>query len=198
MFDGPRERGGVKHRVALNPQHARRWTNRGRRLVVEETERARIHGLRIVLPCERDSVPEREIALRPAEPEQNGAGVPIEFVHGPGIPRRDEQIPVRVDAHRIDVEVVERGARSRRHRAVTLTERHVIETVPLEDHPSRRDVELLDDAVRNIPILGPADRGQIVRDGVVHRDEGGVSIRDLELVRVCVEPVARLHRCYPR
>lgn len=83
---------------------------------------------------------------------------PIELVHGPRISGGDEQVAVRIDAHGVDVEVVEGGARGRGYGTVALTEGHMIETVPLEDDPPGRDVELLDDTVGDVAVLRSPDR----------------------------------------
>ena len=141
----------------------------------------------VVLPGEARSRPHDEVALLAAETPQHATGLALQLVHGPGVPRRDEVVPVRVVLDRVDVEVVERRLVSR----VGLRDRHVVEAVPLEEHLPARELELLHDAADDSIVLLPTEGGQVGVGVGVRRDQRRVLGRDQKLVQVGGPAAAR-------
>ncbi len=146
------------------------------------------------LPGEGDVRAEGEIALRHAEAPLHLAGVAVEPVGGPGVTRVDEQIPVFVEADRVEVKIVPGGGPGGRKRLVALVEADVIEAVPLEEDAPARDVDLLHDTFRDEAGRGAADGREIARHRIVSSDQRRSLRREVELVNVGGEPVAGAHR----
>ena len=117
-----------------------------------------------------------------------------DLVGRPRIARVDQQIAVRVDVDRVDVEPVPRSARRGWERLLALAERNVVRAVPLEQDPAGSDVDFLDDPVDHRLVRGAADRSQVRGRGCVGQDECGVPRCDQELVAVGAEAVAGVHR----
>ena len=129
-----------------------------------------------MLPRERRPGAHIEGAPPPPEPPEDGAGPPVDLVDRVCVACRDEQIAVTAELDRVDVEVVERRFPSPLR--VGLRECDAAEGVPLEQHPSRRDVELLETRIDHVaPTLVEGDQGRVPR-------------RDRELVLVARETVA--------
>ena len=80
------------------------------------------------------------------------------------VARGDQEVPVRVDCDRVEVEVVEMPWIGRID-AVRLVERHVVEAVPLEQDASRVDIDLLDNTLDGITV----DRGRPHRTDPLRR-----------------------------
>ena len=74
-------------------------------------------------------------------------------------------------------------------RFVGLGDAHVVDAVPLEERPSGRDVDLLDDALPDRSMLGASDAGKVEGDLLVRGDDCGASWREQELVLVRGEAV---------
>src|SRR5204862_6724335 len=111
--------------------------------VVEDPDRPVALASRVVLPCEAHAFTEPVIAPLAAEPPEDSAGLPADLVDGLGIACRNEEVAVHVDGDRVDVEVVERGRRLARRLRVRLTRRDVVDAMPVEEHPSACEIELL-------------------------------------------------------
>ncbi len=97
-----------------------------------------------------------------------------------------------VEADRVDVEVVVGRVRVVRRGLVALVERHVVEAVPLEQHPPGRHVDLLDDAVIDLAVARAADGGEVAARLVVGRDQRRALGGQRECVLVRVIAVARV------
>ncbi len=147
----------------------------------------------MVLEPERGTRPHREAGPLPAQPPDHLPARPGDLVNRRRVAGRDDQVPVRRDRDRVDVQVVERGGFGPAgERDVGIGDRHVVDAAPLEQHPAGGDVDLLDDAGQRHPVAGPAQRRQVGRYLAVGGDERGVLRGDDELVQVDLEPVARL------
>ena len=96
-----------------------------------------------MLPAERDSRPELEVAALAAEAPDDPARAPADLVDRMRVAGGDEQVAVVVDVDRVDVEVVIGAAGISRQAIVGLHERHVVDAVPLEQNAAGPDVELL-------------------------------------------------------
>ena len=141
------EGGGLSAIVVANPDDPRVRQHRGAGLVVKDANQSVVvRCRRVVLPCEGDVRPEREIALRAAEPPKDGARVSVDPVGGPRVASADQQIAVFVDADRVQVEVIPCDGGRRRHRRMALVEPDVVQAMPLEEDMAIGDVDLLDDA----------------------------------------------------
>jgi hypothetical protein len=77
---------------------------------------------------------------------------------------------------------------------VALLETDVVQAVPLEQHLTGRDVDLLHDPVEDHAVGRTAHRRQVARDLVVGDDQGGAARGEAELVGVRGQPVAGPHR----
>ena len=93
---------------------------------------------------------------------------------------------VRCDVNRVDVEVVEPGARLRLD--LRLCDSDMVEAVPFPEEATARQRQLLDDPADDAAARASADRSQVPRPHLVARHERGVPRRYHELVQVTVEP----------
>ena len=157
------------------------------RAVVEDRHRLSAVETSIVLPREAGPRPEREVAAFAAEPRQNCAVRAPDLVDRVRVSRGDEHMSVRQELDCVDVEVVVRLPRVLGERFVGLGDAHVVDAVPLEERPSGRDVDLLDDALPDRSMLGASDAGKVEGDLLVR---GGASWREQELVRSAARPFA--------
>ena len=125
--------------------------------------------------------------LRPPRRQSTCARATVHLVDRPRVPGRDEQVAVRVDVDRVDVEVVEVVLV---RRDVRLVEPDVVEAAPLEQDPAARDRDLLHDAaVQDRPLELPpyAVRSRATASFLV--TSAVPSLREQELVQIPV-PVA--------
>ena len=144
-----------------------------------------------MLEPERRARTHREAGPLPAELPDDLSGGPGHLVDRAGIPGRDQQVAVRCDRDRVDMEVVERrrrGAAGERH--VGVGHRHVVEAAPFEQHLAGRDVDLLDHAGQRHPMRRAAHPGQVGRHRPDGGDERGVLRADDEFVQVDLEPAS--------
>ena len=126
--------------------------------------------------------PEPEAALLAAELPDDCASAAVHLVGRPGEPGADQQVPVRVQVSRVDMEPVPGGAGRRRQRHVAVPVGDVAGAIPLEKHLARGDVDFLHDAVDDRLIGGSAHAGQVRRGDLVSQDQCGVPRRDNEFV----------------
>ena len=90
----------------------------------------------------------------------------------------------------VDVEVVESRLEVGRRFVVGLIQPDVLQAVPLEEHLSGLDVDLLDYTVENFSVYGTADAREGPGHFAVDRDQCRILGRDEELVVVPLEAVA--------
>ncbi len=165
---------------------------RRRRAVVEDAQDAGAVRADVVLPPEGGARPHLEARPLPAEPPGHLPARAGYLVDGTGIAGRDQELAVRRDRDRVDVEVVERvrlGAAG--ERLVGVGDRDVVQAVPLEQHAAGRDVDLLHGPGQGHPLLRPAQLGQVGRHRPERGDQRGVLRGDDELVQVGLQSVAR-------
>ncbi len=147
---------------------------RARYAVVEDREDApALVAARVVLQREVRAGAEREVAPLTAEPPQHRSRLPVHLVHRPRVARGDDQVPVRVDVDRVDMEIVPRIA----DRRVRLADGNVVEAAPLEEHPRTRHLELLHDAAHGQP-------ARAAMPNLEARHERCASIGEQQLVQV--------------
>ena len=96
---------------------------------------------------------------------------------------------VRIDADRVEMEVVD-VAGGLDGDVEGFVEPHVVEAVPLEEHATGGDVDLLHDPLDESAVDGATDRREVGADLVVDRDQCRVSRRDHDLVEVGLVAVA--------
>jgi hypothetical protein len=118
-----------------------------------------------VLPGEPDPGAELEVALLATEPPEHRFRLAIDLVDRVCVARGNEEVSVRLDLDRVDVEVVEgRGLGAgfclRRWR-VRLSDPNLGVAVPLEEDAARPDVDLLHDPIPDLALLRPAAGGEI-------------------------------------
>ena len=147
-----------------------------------------------MLPCEVRALPHLEVALLAAEPPEHLLRLAIDLVDRVRVASRHEEVPVRLDGDRIDVEVVVRrgfctGLCGRR-RGVGLPDCNLRVAVPFEEDALALDVDLLDDSVPDRPLFRASYGREIDRQAVVDGEHRGVSLRDQKLVDVADEAVA--------
>src|SRR5215211_7430325 len=88
-----------------------------------------------------------EVALLPAQPPYDRTGLAVDLIHGGGAAGRDKQVIVVVHIYGIDVEVVDARQGTLRRLGEALLKADVVEAVPLKEHLSTLDVNLLDDTL---------------------------------------------------
>src|SRR5258705_9746514 len=110
MRIGVEERDAHPFRIKLEQQRPRlRLFLRGRSVVEDADNAVRVLAY-VVLPFEPGTTSELEVAPPAAEAPEYTARAPVDLVGRPRVPRGDDQMPVRCDVDRVDVEVVEPGA----------------------------------------------------------------------------------------
>src|SRR5262249_27801281 len=149
------ERDALPLRVERELERARLRLLLRRRGVVEDGDEAALVLADVVLPLEPGTRPEPKVAPLAAQAPEYAARAPLELVGRPGVPRRDDQVPVRRHVDRFDVEVGEAGPGLRPDRG--LGDRDVVEAVPLPEEPAARQLELLHDAADHVTPRAPAD-----------------------------------------
>src|SRR5262249_10149776 len=138
---------------------------------------------RVVLPGKACARPEREVAALAAEPPDDPAAPAVDLVDGVRVPRRNEEVPIRVRVDRVDVEVVVGNRRLVWALLVRLVERNVVDAMPFEQDAAACDVDLLERALE--------DRSPVHANAVEDGHQRGVAARDQELVDVVDETVTR-------
>ena len=113
----------------------------------------------------------------------------IDLVDRVGVARGHEEVPVRVHADRVQVDVVPVGAEA----PVGVGDRDVVEAVPLEQHAPGRDVDLLEDRILDRAVLGAADGPQVVAGHEVGREQRGPAVGQQELMEIAAHSVAGVH-----
>src|ERR687888_208374 len=106
----------------------------------------------VVLPRELRPRPHLEVALRAAELPEDLLRLPVDLVDRVRVPGRDEEVAVRLDVDRVEVDVVIRRRLLALLRVRDGLEEPVFESdrgpaVPLEEHLPGPDVHVLDDPV---------------------------------------------------
>ena len=135
--------------------------------------------------AKRTPSPSAKSLRRPPSRHNTSPVLLVDLVQSPGVARRDEQVAVGLLLDRVDVEVVHRRLRVLRHVHVGFADPHVIERVPIPEDLAGGDVDLLDDAVQDLPAAGG--------DGVIDADQRRPARGQLQLVQVALQPVAGLH-----
>ena len=133
---------------------------------------------------------QREAAVLATELPDDAAAERADLVGRPRVTRVDQQVPVGVQVHGVDVEPVPWRARGRRQRLLALAERHVILRCSTGTAPAGGDVDLLHDAVDHRLIGRTADRGEVGGRRRVGQDQRRVPGRDQELMAIRAQAVA--------
>src|SRR5207247_3636927 len=113
----------------------------------------------VVLPFEPGTASEREVASLAAQAPEHTASASVDLVGRPRVPCGDDQMPVRCDVNRVDVEVVEPGARLRLD--LRLCDSDMVEAVPFPEEATARQRQLLDDPADDAAARASADRSQV-------------------------------------
>ena len=159
--------------------------------VVEQRDRAVGAAAGVVLEVELRPRPQLVVRALPAEPPEDLAGVPVELVDRARVAGGDDEVPVAVERHGVEMERVVRLAALLRGGPDRLRERDRPQRVPLEQDRAAVDVDLLDDVVLDDAVAPPAELRQIPGHRLVGDGERGAARGELELVRV--HPVAVAH-----
>ncbi|ROV98651.1 hypothetical protein VSDG_04307 [Cytospora chrysosperma] len=191
-------------------------------VVVEEGDGpALLDPAGVVLPREVEGAPgarggggrrrrrdvDKVVDLAGAQGPEDVAGAALDVDDGPEVAGRDEVVAAGVLVDAVEVEVVKGRvagvaaageARARVDAAVVLglhgrLGREVRRRRPLEEQRPGLDVDLLEVAVLDPAVLGPADGPQVVRHGHGGDEQGRVVGRDVELVHVGVREPVRPH-----
>ena len=157
-----------------------------RGVVVEHRDRPVRAAPHVVLERERRGRVDCEVALHPPETPQDVTALAVDLVDRRRVPRRDEEIPIRVEGDRVEMEIVD-VPRRRDLRHVRLVDTDVLVAPPFEQHAATRDVDLLDDP-------GDEARHRRRRDLAVDGDERSAFRRQQQLVQIAVAPASGLHR----
>jgi hypothetical protein len=137
--------------------------------------------------------PNLNVLFFPPEAPHDLPGAAVELVDRRGVPRGDEDAAVGVDLGRVDVEVVIRvlaRALVLRDRQVGLRERHLGQAVPLEEHATTRDRQLLDDSLEDVAVTRATELAEVGGNRPVDRHQRDAAWQDPELVDVAGEAVA--------
>jgi len=154
--------------------------------VVEQRDRVVGLATRVMLPGERRVGVDREVAALASEPPDDLRGPAVDLVDRVGVAGGDEQVLVVVDGDRVQVHVVPVAA----DRPVGLADRDVVPAVPLHQHGSRAEVDLLEDRVLDRGVARAADVAQVIGGDLVGRQECGAAVGEEELVQVALAAVA--------
>ena len=198
VCEAAHEGDALPSRIDTEDEHSAELLHGWSGSVVEERDRSVGPAACVVLPREPNALAERKVTSLAAEPPEDATAAPVDLIERVRVTRGDEKVPVRLHVDGVDVEVVPR----RRLRAlcrrgsvhVRLTKRDAGVAVPLEQHASGGDRDLLDDSLEDSPSLRSAVGREIHVHLSIDREERRISRRDQELVYVAAQSVTGVDR----
>lgn len=157
-------------------------------MIVEESDLAVIAALSIMLPGEGRAFAHLEVAGGSAQHPLQVSVLAIELIDRVRVAGRDEQrLPVVVDGHRVQVDVVERlllGAFAVLELRLRLVDGNVIESPPFDHGFAGGDVDLLDDSLPDPAVLRTSHRAAIRLGLDVGQEKHRVVVGDRRLVQI--------------
>src|SRR5690242_13851301 len=98
----------------------------------------------------------------------------VDLVDRPRVPRTGQQVAIRVEVDRVEVEPVPGLVRRRRQRNVAVAVRHVIGGVPLKQYLAGTYVDLLHEVFRDLLVGRTSDSGEVGRRFAKYWDKRGI------------------------